>query len=485
MSENQTNNGQIIYQNNNNNMPPKKTGTKVFLVITCVVFVICLIVSAFWFATQTPFRRDWWYARIDEINSPWIRMGLNRGPIFFGYNDDYYDYDNYYGSNYQDSLSDLDDRYAEKFESLREGDALATSSQEERKAEIEEQYLDKINALREQQNDELDAAGNYSAEEYSALTQKYLAEIEKVEQWRNDEIAKIETGGSTSINGNNSDYDQAYAKLNDEYEKEKQALYEEYYGESSGEEFNGVGIKNGESIFSESYPAKSISNIDLNMVTVDLNIIESNDDKIHVDVIARASLSGKYKYSLETSGGTIKFKQKAYKGIMIGMGDFVDMQIAIPKGYSPALDVDTVSGRTDIVSPAFSNISINTVSGRINVESDCPRIKASAVSGNIKVKLTNAESINLNTVSGRITAETNFLTPDINLDTVSGSLEVYVPKAASFDYDLSSISGSKTVFGHKGNSGIGKDLRGSENGGNGGKIKMNSVSGSCTVIATP
>lgn len=150
------------------------------------------------------------------------------------------------------------------------------------------------------------------------------------------------------------------------------------------------------------------------------------------------------------------------------------------------------------VGTAFTDITIDTVSANINLESiQADRFQLETVSGDINSAKVIADSMDAETVSGEIrwteakfgtvTAEsvsgeinTSFLTmpSDISMDTVSGAMTLGFPENEGFQVDYDKVSGD---FDCEFNVQISKNMAMYKNGAS--KINLETVSGNMKIYA--
>ena len=137
--------------------------------------------------------------------------------------------------------------------------------------------------------------------------------------------------------------------------------------------------------------------------------------------------------------------------------------------------------------PAQTNLSeIELVNGSLTIENVTGEIKAQVVNGSIKaIGLTSNSEIN--SVNGSIKAYYQSVSTDltdINIETVNGSIKLYLPTSVNANLDLETMHGSiKTEFGISSdkNTFTGHSLRGDIGSGDI-NIKMESVNGSIKVL---
>ncbi len=92
------------------------------------------------------------------------------------------------------------------------------------------------------------------------------------------------------------------------------------------------------------------------------------------------------------------------------------------------IDIETVSGRIDVVNAVADRIRVESISGRVIIDGDTREIAVSSVSSGIEIRL-----------AGEIADE-------IDVETVSGNIEIKLPSAyKGFTATLESVSGEMSV----------------------------------------
>lgn len=250
-----------------------------------------------------------------------------------------------------------------------------------------------------------------------------------------------------------------------------------------GEMFGGDALSAGEEV-NKSF-SEEINNIELGVSEADVKITVADVDDVSVKF---SSVTGGNNFEAYVEGDTLKIKEE---GMFISFitWDFSDkestLEIVLPeKEYedvvvgsaSGYIEIDslicdkfvsaTTSGDTDY--KVFANeIDIFTTSGRVNAE-NCTDRKAEkliigSTSGDHSIKGFGSEEFEIYTVSGAIkveelsgegrfiitsgelTADFAEWTDDINVDVVSGEVELILPENSGVIVDLDSVSGEVKV----------------------------------------
>jgi len=139
----------------------------------------------------------------------------------------------------------------------------------------------------------------------------------------------------------------------------------------------------------------------------------------------------------------------------------------------------TVSGNIKL-NNIKGNVEVKTVSGQVSARQIKGGIRANSVSGNLIFRDSQGSLSYLHTTSGKIEAELTAIDEDassMSLSTVSGGITLYLPEDASFDLDISTVSGEiNTKFKVLVES-ISKNQLQGEVGDGGINIELNTISG--------
>ncbi len=123
--------------------------------------------------------------------------------------------------------------------------------------------------------------------------------------------------------------------------------------------------------------------------------------------------------------------------------DVVSANVAISGSAGRSIDVDSVSGRVRIDSNV-QELQVGSVSGSIELTGKADRVEADTVSGEINVRA-EAQRLTLETVSGRINVETVRF-DEINASSVSGDISVRgAPTGSTARLSSETMSGSVRV----------------------------------------
>ena len=151
------------------------------------------------------------------------------------------------------------------------------------------------------------------------------------------------------------------------------------------------------------------------------------------------------------------------------------------------LDAATVSGDIDIVA-APPGTDLESVSGDIVVQEARAKLEAETVSGSVRVLGGGLENADLSTVSGSVRCTADLYgNGRIELESMSGTVELVVPAGIGADFEIETFSGSITndigpAPERTSRHAPGKELRFSSGSG-GPRVSLSSFSGSVKLLA--
>ena len=248
----------------------------------------------------------------------------------------------------------------------------------------------------------------------------------------------------------------------------------------------------------------NIKNIDVETVSTDVNIITTKENKIRVHFYGNSNSKKSAPHLEAFANGddldvSIKYPGKIFG---ININTKINLDIYVPENYKKNLKVNTTSGDAIIGNLQLDKFKFDTTSGgaEINLLTANETIFEST-SGEVNVKSLLSKKNEFNTTSGYTKIENitgNILgqsvsgcfkfnykefNNDINIDTISGDVELKLPKKSEFKLDFDSTSGDLkndfpiTVTGKVDE----HEIKGTV--GNGNKtIKINTTSGGCQLL---
>ena len=256
---------------------------------------------------------------------------------------------------------------------------------------------------------------------------------------------------------------------------------------------------------SKTFKPEEISEIEVNLVSTDLNIIPTTKGEIEVHFYGEVSTNVKrnipelvaYKTGDKLFVETLQSKDIIVFGINI---ERTTMDIYIPEIILEEFKINVVSGDVIMEDIETALLNLNTVSGDIKIEElAAEKIRAGSTSGDIIVRdytgdidagstsgdislldgIDN-EDVEASTVSGDIFIEQNAVS-DMKLGSTSGDVRISLPEDSQFYLDISTVSGDiKHDFSIKVISSGRRDLEGTVGDGED-RIMISTVSGDVTI----
>ena len=248
-------------------------------------------------------------------------------------------------------------------------------------------------------------------------------------------------------------------------------------------------------------------------------------DQPQVSVLANLP-SGVDKLDFRSDHGhtTIAVKPKTTFGF--GFGGDVDLKVKVPRGSE--VDVTAVSG--DVISTGVTgrqrlqNVSgsiradiaqadveaktvsgdvtlhgegkpaelhLTTISGTIRLERGAGDVEANTTSGEINMQVDSGRSVRLRTISGDLVFRGSLAKDaDVDAQTVSGDVKLHAKPETAYEYEVTTFSGDiDNCFNVKSERtsryGPGERLSGSRGDGNGGHVRIKTMSGDVSLCDKP
>jgi DUF4097 and DUF4098 domain-containing protein YvlB len=221
---------------------------------------------------------------------------------------------------------------------------------------------------------------------------------------------------------------------------------------------------------------------------------------------------------------TITVKPKMTFGI--GFGSDVDLKVKVPRGSE--VDVTAVSG--DVISSGVTGVQrlknvsgeiradiaqsdveaktvsggitlhgegkpaelhLTTISGDIRLERGAGDVEANTTSGEISLQVDSGRSVRMRTISGDVVFRGSLAKDsDVDTQTVSGDVKFHAKPDTAFEYEVTTFSGDiDNCFGVKAEKtsryGPGERLSGSRGDGDGGHVRIKTMSGDVNLCDKP
>ncbi|MEO6173142.1 MAG: DUF4097 family beta strand repeat-containing protein [Arenimonas sp.] len=165
-------------------------------------------------------------------------------------------------------------------------------------------------------------------------------------------------------------------------------------------------------------------------------------------------------------GGGVHIKEPSNLILMVPIKaalalEAVSADIDVQGSAAPRMSIDSVSGNSSVLASTVGKLSVESVSGNVVLKLTSPQVSVNTVSGDVKMLGHLNNRVDVETVSGNIDLETpvlnqlhfNTVSGDgrfhtslandgrIEMDSVSGTLLLGLPKTSSVQLKLESFSG--------------------------------------------
>ena len=207
-----------------------------------------------------------------------------------------------------------------------------------------------------------------------------------------------------------------------------------------------------------------LDSISIQWVAGEITVIPHDGNEIQITESAQRELRDDESLTMSTDGGTltIRFRERGFSGRMPKK----NLEVLVPHELSANLaellinstsgsimvdsfeaakvDVTSVSGSIGIYNTVSQNVGLNTTSGTVSLTSvRAGRLDANSVSGAVAVNESFVTMLDLNTTSGSVTASGEF--DRVNVGTISGSTTIRSTTVPS-RVDISSVSGGMDIY---------------------------------------
>ncbi len=188
-----------------------------------------------------------------------------------------------------------------------------------------------------------------------------------------------------------------------------------------------------------------IESIDLDYLSGDVTLTESDSDKFTILETSKKELSDVQRVHTWVDGGTlyVKYAASAKRIDMNFLGK--KLVIGVPKGVSLSnLDMHISSGDVDALCSA-DNVKVHASSGdiKLDINGDCSSIDTHASSGDVDLKVGCVDKVNVSVSSGKISINGENI-KDLNSKTSSGSSNYTLAKVPEVS-SLRASSGDITI----------------------------------------
>ena len=189
---------------------------------------------------------------------------------------------------------------------------------------------------------------------------------------------------------------------------------------------------------SQSFDASQVRSLEIDWVDGSVSIRQDTGDTLRYTVTGGDA--DRTAYSLKD--GKLSISATENSVLNFGSHRGADLTVLVPEGWTPKeLSVESISAPIQIENLKGTELDVDTVSGVMELKDiQADELSLSTISA--KITCTGAaREITLETTSGNCALELTEHPKKIDLDSVSGDLELFLPKAAGFTLRLDTVSG--------------------------------------------
>lgn len=176
-------------------------------------------------------------------------------------------------------------------------------------------------------------------------------------------------------------------------------------------------------------PENTIRNIEVNWVSGDITMEPWDGEEICLEETSRAPITEKNHLVYRIDDDTLEIDFWAERaGISFGGPNLAakKLKILVPRQLAEALD----------------EISLDVVSSDVTVKDlDAVSISVDSVSGSLFAENLDVGYLTLNTVSGNLKGSFCSCPQELEMDSVSGGVEITLPEGSQFQVEMNSVSG--------------------------------------------
>ncbi len=193
-----------------------------------------------------------------------------------------------------------------------------------------------------------------------------------------------------------------------------------------------------ELVFSNEYEVSEINKLSFDLISADLDVEYSNNDKIKLEIYDKKEKN----VSVNITDGVLDVSFSRFKTFCFGFCSISRRaKLYLPKDYNGSFDIKSASG--DIFIDDYENISgyIKTISGEVEIRK-VDKVNVKTTSGDVTIL--SANSVEVISTSGELVLRN---IPDLKFETTSGEIEVsnvnnVVGSTISGEFEAININGS-------------------------------------------
>ena len=188
-----------------------------------------------------------------------------------------------------------------------------------------------------------------------------------------------------------------------------------------------------------SFDASEVKKLHIEWVSGNVTLKTADQHNITFRVDGDSALP----FSYQLSGNELDLRYPADNALWKPAWGSKNLTVTVPQSwYARETRIEVTSAVVEVDGLSTEELKLDTTSGPINASGlCCDQIIASTVSGNVILEGT-AEELKLDTTSGRCQAELDERVREIELDSVSGELELILPESLGFEAEVDTVSGS-------------------------------------------
>jgi lia operon protein LiaG len=210
----------------------------------------------------------------------------------------------------------------------------------------------------------------------------------------------------------------------------------------------------------KSFNISEIKDIDINSFSSDINLINTNDNKVKVHIYGKLYAKNRDNVNepvIELNNGKLEVKQnrrnKTYVGLNFNVFWFnkndVRIDVFIPKAYREDMSIDSSSGNIKTDTLDIKSLKVDTFSGKITLDDvTSGTINIDTSSGDITAGSLKAKDVEIKSFSGKFRSKA-LETDKLEVSSSSGEVSLGLVKAV--DVVLDTFSGKINAEGFEAN----------------------------------
>ena len=188
-----------------------------------------------------------------------------------------------------------------------------------------------------------------------------------------------------------------------------------------------------------SFDASDVKKLHIEWVSGNVTVKTADQHNVTFRVDGDSALP----FSCRLNGNELELRYPADDVIWKPARGSKNLTVTVPQSwYARETRIEVTSAVVEVDGLSTEELKLDSTSGPITASGlCCDQIVASTVSGSVILEGT-AEELKLDTTSGRCQAELDERVREIELDSVSGELELILPESLGFEAEVDTVSGS-------------------------------------------